>query len=1255
MTHYRQFTIEPANRAWTLLCGLVLALAALFSMPSAAQTPSDAINEQPPASLINMPSGQSRTPHEVLDGIAKVVGRYAPSAKLRVVLGLNPPKMAEEEKFLKELQDPKSPNFQKYLTAEQWNARFAPSKQDEQAVVDWAESQGLTVTMRYPNRLIVDVEGTSETVEKAFGVTINSYQVGANTEFSNDRDPVIPANLAGIIQSVGGLNSIQRAHALHEGNARELSKDYVEGPVVSLGAAAQHDGNRQAFEEALKISEAKRSEQSQSLKGLAQDGPVSPSVTSGLIDPTDIYSSYGYDYGALQNLGHCCNPTHATAGTPPATSIAVATAYAFQGSDIAGFQSRYNYLAYHYQPIYVDGTPTCCNDETTLDTEWSIATANSFGSYIDTSEVFVYEGVNNLLSTFTDVYNAILNRNETRVFTTSWGCREFTCTGSGTMDTDHAIFNSMIGQGWTLMAATGDQGSAAGCSNAQAIQYPSSDPDIVAVGGTTLSLYSDGSLFSETGWQGATYSGACSQNNGGSTGGCSGKFAAPSWQTSPFCGSGSRSVPDISLNSGAGQNTYFDGSWYGFGGTSIASPMVAGFFAQANAYLTSLGLGYTTIGQGGPKIYYLAHNPTYASHVPFYDMTSGCNNNDITALYGLGYYCAVAGYDRVTGWGSYNALQLAWGMNAWWVGDFAAPTVAFSGPFSGNGSDHWYNTDQLVSWTITDNTTSGLTATGVSGFSQAWDTSFSDPNSEPHGGTGNSFYSGPQHPNATSGYMYLSSAGQGCHYATVDAWDNSGYTSGNQYYFYICYDTVAPVTTGSLSGTLNGSVYDTAVKVTLSATDATSGVAHTYYSVDGSGYAAYSGSFTISTLGSHTVRFYSVDTANNTETLKSVSFFIKSLTSTKLTSSLNPSRYLENITLTVKVTALLTGTPTGTVTFKNGATTLGTATLAGGVATLNVNSLSEGIHSLTASYSGASVFFATTSSALSQSVLKGQTKTTLTSSVNPSSFNQSVTFTATVVPSHGGTPTGIITFMNGSTSIGTGTLSGAKASLAVSSLAVGTHSVTAVYSGSGSYLISTSSAVSQVVNKAKTTTTLSSSLNPSTYGKSVTFTAAVVPSHGGTPTGTVTFKNGATTLGTGTLSGGKASLAVSSLAVGTHSVTAVYSGSGSYLISTSSAVSQVVNKAKTTTTLSSSLNPSTVGANVTFTAKVTAANGPTPVGSATFKNGTTTLGTVTLNSSGVATFSTKTLTAGTHSITGAYGGSATDLSSTSSALSQVVK
>jgi len=111
-----------------------------------------------------------------------------------------------------------------------------------------------------------------------------------------------------------------------------------------------------------------------------------------------------------------------------------------------------------------------------------------------------------------------------------------------------------------------------------------------------------------------------------------------------------------------------------------------------------------------------------------------------------------------------------------------------------------------VSWTVTDNTTTGLSATGVAGFSQAWDASFSDPTSEATEGTGNSFYSGPEFPNATSGYLQLSWAGQGCHYATVDAWDNSGYTSGNQYYYYLCYDTVAPTSSATLSGTVDGSV-----------------------------------------------------------------------------------------------------------------------------------------------------------------------------------------------------------------------------------------------------------------------------------------------------------------------------------------------------------------------------------------------------------------------------------------------------------------
>ena len=92
--------------------------------------------------------------------------------------------------------------------------------------------------------------------------------------------------------------------------------------------------------------------------------------------------------------GHCCNPTHAANVTPPATSIAIATVGAHNGSDMAGFQAQYPYLAYHFQEFGIDGTPACCDDEGTLDLEWSTAMANSFGSFVDTAMVYMYDGAN---------------------------------------------------------------------------------------------------------------------------------------------------------------------------------------------------------------------------------------------------------------------------------------------------------------------------------------------------------------------------------------------------------------------------------------------------------------------------------------------------------------------------------------------------------------------------------------------------------------------------------------------------------------------------------------------------------------------------------------------------------------------------------------------------------------------------------------------------------------------------------------------
>jgi astacin (peptidase family M12A)/Big-like domain-containing protein len=284
------------------------------------------------------------------------------------------------------------------------------------------------------------------------------------------------------------------------------------------------------------------------------------------------------------------------------------------------------------------------------------------------------------------------------------------------------------------------------------------------------------------------------------------------------------------------------------------------------------------------------------------------------------------------------------------------------------------------------------------------------------------------------------------------------------------------------------------------------------------------------------------------------------------------------------------------------------------------------------------------------------TLTTVSSSLNPSTFGQPVTFTATVTPAKPGTPTGIVTFKNGSTTLGSGVLNGSlHATFTTSTLGAGAHSITAVYAGDSNFTMSTSSALTQTVNKTASATTLTSSQNPSSFNQAVTFTATVKSSTSGTPTGVATFKDGTTTLGTGTLnSSGAATFKTSVLGVGTHSITSAYGGDANFLTSTSSSLAQAVNKAASTTTLASSKNPSTVKQAVTFTATVKSSTSGTPTGIVNFKDSASTIGTVNLDSSGKATFTTSALSAGTHSITGIYPGDTNFVTSTSSVLKQTV-
>ncbi len=294
----------------------------------------------------------------------------------------------------------------------------------------------------------------------------------------------------------------------------------------------------------------------------------------------------------------------------------------------------------------------------------------------------------------------------------------------------------------------------------------------------------------------------------------------------------------------------------------------------------------------------------------------------------------------------------------------------------------------------------------------------------------------------------------------------------------------------------------------------------------------------------------------------------KASSTAKLTkNTTTATRFGQSVTFTATIAPAGTNaiTPSGTVTFKDGSTTLGTRTLSGGVATFTTSSLSVASHSITAVYAGDGNFTTSTSSALTQTVSKASTTTTLTKNTTAAiKFGQSVTFTAKLaaVSPGAGTPTGTVTFKDGSTTLGTRTLSSGVATFTTTSLPVGSNSITAVYGGDGNFNTSTSGALSQTVSQSATTTKLTKNTTTAIHsGQSVTFTAtlAAVSPGAGTPTGIVTFyDNGSTMLGTGTLSGGIATLTTTTLPVGSNSITATYGGDTDFTGSTSNALSQTV-------------------------------------------------------------------------------------------------
>jgi autotransporter-associated beta strand protein len=195
----------------------------------------------------------------------------------------------------------------------------------------------------------------------------------------------------------------------------------------------------------------------------------------------------------------------------------------------------------------------------------------------------------------------------------------------------------------------------------------------------------------------------------------------------------------------------------------------------------------------------------------------------------------------------------------------------------------------------------------------------------------------------------------------------------------------------------------------------------------------------------------------------------KTDTTTSLQGPPSPVYMGQQVTFTATVSSVGSGTPTGSVMFKDNGVALADIPLDGnGQATLKTSVLAAGNHTLTATYDGDSSFNPSTSSPVSLNVLKYVTTTTLQSSFNPSVSGEPVTFTATVTPAGGGTPTGTVGIYDSVFGfLGSGNLDGGRATFTNTvALGVGTHQITAVYDGDSNFNSSTSSALNQIVRYA---------------------------------------------------------------------------------------------------------------------------------------------------------------------------------------------
>ncbi len=504
------------------------------------------------------------------------------------------------EELIQQIYNPADQqHYGKYLTSEEFINNFSPTQEAYDEVIAYAKKLGLNVLGTHPNRTLLNVSGDTKSIEAAFNLKLNMYQHANGRQFYAPDNE--PEVAADIASHISGIVGLDNYAVWHAYNRRkEISVEMSDATASSF-----------------------------------------PSGPNNSFAPKDIMTAYNLNGVSAKGSGQ---------------NIALFELASYQASDITAYTNFFGLPAAKLINVLVDGGSGGGIDaEVTLDIELALALAQQ-------SQIYVYQGPNTGQGVL-DTYNRIATDNLAKQVSTSWGLGEDEA-GSQSLQAENAIFQQMAAQGQTIYAASGDEGAYADYpSMTLMVQDPSSQPYMVGVGGTTLTVNATtGAYASEKVWDNGL-------GNGASGGGVSTVWKIPSWQTnvSTVYSKTNRNVPDISLNSDpdTGYAIYFNGQWTIYGGTSCAAPLWAGFTALVNQQRQAAQM--STLGFANPSLYTLAASQETTD---YHDITMGNNL----------FYQAGTGYDNATGWGSFNGSNLFASLTH---SSTDTPTVSITSPTNG--------------------------------------------------------------------------------------------------------------------------------------------------------------------------------------------------------------------------------------------------------------------------------------------------------------------------------------------------------------------------------------------------------------------------------------------------------------------------------------------------------------------------------------------------------------------------------------------